>query len=150
MRVPFPVLLLACAAALPMSARAADGAAPFGGMFSAKEGRSHDRLAELSPEQRAEFRQKWQSLPPKEREALLRKLKQQWREVPPEERQKQRVELIQRMRGTGSSSEGGQEQERLMERPDDGFGLGFEARQWERPETGGGGGGGGGFGRNRN
>lgn len=89
-------------------------------------------VAELTPQERAWFRQRWQELPPEEREALRRKLRQDWTDVPPEVRQKQRLELMEKM-------DGKRDVRRLRERDQyelkEGYGQGYGTRPWQTPAT---------------
>jgi hypothetical protein len=55
-------------------------------------------VAELTPEERAWFREHWREMPPEQREALRNRLRQEWQSLPPEERQKRREQLLERMR----------------------------------------------------
>jgi hypothetical protein len=60
-------------------------------------GRYIGPVAELSAEERARFRDRWQQLPAEEREAMRRKLRQDWEAMPPEARQQQRRELMNKL-----------------------------------------------------
>lgn len=89
-------------------------------------------VAELSAEERAWFHSRWQQMPPEARDAMRRKLREEWRETPPEERQKHRQELVDRLRdrpGPFPPRPG-------WKVPEEGYGQGYETREWEYPEKG--------------
>lgn len=86
-------------------------------------------VAELSAEERARFRDRWQQLPADERDAVRRQLRREWDTVPPEARPQQRRELMQRLerqpdpRGPSQSGY------------DDGYGQGYGTRPWDAPNN---------------
>lgn len=96
--------------------------------YTVFSGRTIGPVAELSAEERAWFRDRWQRLPSGERENLRRKLLQEWADLPPEERQRRRQELMNKL-------EERQEQrwERGIERsmPETGYGQGYGTRPWD-------------------
>ncbi len=91
------------------------------GAFS---GPSVGPVAELTPDERARFRERWQEMPPEQREAVRDRLRQDWQKLPPEERQNRRQELMERRndRGDGPSP-------RDRRKRDEGFGQGYGTRQ---------------------
>lgn len=89
------------------------------------------RVAELTREERAKFRYQWQHLPASEREAMMREMRQQWREVAPEDRQRYREDLMKRSRDREDRRDG----RKRSRDEDEGYGQGYESRQWERPES---------------
>lgn len=67
-------------------------------------------VAELTPAERAKFREHWNTLPPEQRAAIRSKLRQEWQGLPPEERQQTGQQLLEQMRyrqnGPGGLSPG--------------------------------------------
>ena len=85
-------------------------------------------VAELTPAERAKFREHWNSLPPDQRAALRSKLRQEWQGLPPEERQQAGQQLLEQMRyrqngpGGASPAQGG------WPGGDRGYGQGYGTR----------------------
>lgn len=90
-------------------------------------------VAELSPEERIQFRQQWNQLPPERRELLRRKLQEKWQDLPPEQRQQQRQELMDRLRIQRDAPPPRPPRPDLVA-PEDGYGQGFGTRRGEQPE----------------
>ncbi|HEX8980623.1 MAG TPA: DUF3106 domain-containing protein [Parasulfuritortus sp.] len=67
-------------------------------------------LAELTPAERAKFREHWNSLPPEQRAAIRNKLREEWQGLPPEQRQQTGQQLLEQMHyrqaGPGAPSPG--------------------------------------------
>lgn len=120
------LLLTAVLGILPLTGMAAQPGSPFGWPYGHVLEQPVGPMADRSRDERAKFRARGQELSPQEEEAMLRELRQQWREVPPEARQQQRYELMERLR---DRQRGRQEQE-------EGYGQGYESRNWERPDSG--------------
>lgn len=123
------ILILASLGLVPVTAMAESNSMrvnPFAGAWEQPVA----RLAELTREERAKFRNQWQHLPAEEREAMLQELRQQWREVPPEERRQKREELMKRARDRDDKDE----DRSRKQRGEDGYGQGYESRQWDKPE----------------
>jgi hypothetical protein len=126
----FRILTLAALAWIPLASMAgnqSDGHGPFGNYWD----QPVRHLAELTREERARFRDQWQYLPPAEREAMLKELRQQWRETPPEERHRKQEEWMKRGRDRDDAD---RSRGRKQSGWEDGYGQGYEYRQWERPE----------------
>lgn len=78
---------------------------PFGGYWQG----ATPKVAELTREERAKFRQQWQ-------------------EMAPEERHRYREEFMKRDRGEDA------DKRNRSRREEEGYGQGYESRHWERPE----------------
>lgn len=125
------LLILAALASAPLTSLAEtypQQPDPFGGYWQ----NAAPKVAELTREERAKFRYQWQHLPPAEQEAMMRQLRQQWREVAPEDRQRYREELMKHNREREERKDG----RKRSTWEDEGYGQGYESRQWERPESG--------------
>jgi predicted Fe-S protein YdhL (DUF1289 family) len=109
-------LILATAAMLAAGTAMADGP----GTFS---GQSIGPVAELTPDERARFRERWREMPPEQREAVRDRLRQNWQNLPPEERQKRRQELIEHAHESGNEPP-----PRDRHKRDEGFGQGYGTR----------------------
>ncbi|MDD5363938.1 MAG: hypothetical protein PHR30_01250 [Gallionellaceae bacterium] len=87
-------------------------------------------VAELSAEERAMFRDRWQQLPPDQREAMRYKLRQDWADQPPEVRPQHRRELMNKLE---------QRRDRRWQQGQDnnesepGYGQGYGTRPWDGP-----------------
>lgn len=105
-------LILAVLTALAAGTALADGraASPIG------------PLAELTPDQRALFRERWREMSPEQRDAVRNKLRQEWQGLPPEQRQQRSQEVFERMHGRqldGQGRDGSRDQ---------GYGQGYGTR----------------------
>lgn len=87
---PRKLILTALAVLATGSAFADNNGSAFGG-------RVIGPVAELSEQERAWLRERWQRLPPEERASLRHELRQNWDDTPPEARQKRRQELKNRL-----------------------------------------------------
>lgn len=99
------------------------------GDFPVFTGQTIGPVAELSAEERARFRDRWQQLPANERDAVRRQLRQEWDTMPPEARPQQRRELMQRLEKWP---------DRRGQNPDDadnGYGQGYGSRYWVPPNN---------------
>lgn len=93
-------------------------------------GRILGPVVELSAEERAMFRDRWQQLPADQREVMRNKLRQDWADQPPEVRQQHRRELLNKL-----------EQKRNQRWPqgqdsnesEPGYGQGYGTRPWDGP-----------------
>jgi len=85
-------------------------------------GQSIGPVAELSPDERARFRERWQEMPPEQRDAVRNRLRQGWRDLPPEQRQARRQNLIERGPDRGNAPPAGRD------RRDRGYGQGYGTR----------------------
>ena len=99
-----------------------------GGALADQPGRLFGPLAELSAQERAQLRDRWQRLPAEEREAVRRDLNQRWPEMPPEARQQERRQLLDRLEER-RDPRNQREQERYEQR--DGYGQGYGTRPWD-------------------
>lgn len=86
-------------------------------------------VAELSAEERARFRDRWQQLPADERDAMRRQLRQDWDNVPPEARQQRRKELMYRL------EERRDQRHKNQDGANDGYGQGYGTRFWGEPNN---------------
>jgi hypothetical protein len=87
-------------------------------------GRTLGPVAELSQEERAWLRERWQRLPANERDSLRRELRDTWDEVPPEARQQRRKLLKERL----EEHRDRRHQSEDNNRHDDGYGRGYGSR----------------------
>lgn len=83
-------LILTALAVLATGSAAADDRSVF-------TGATLGPVAELSAEERARLRERWQRMPSEDRDAMRRQLREEWAEVPPEARQQRRQELLERL-----------------------------------------------------
>ncbi len=81
-------------------------------------------VAELTPDERARFRERWQEMPPGQRDAVRNRLRQDWHSLPPEERQKRRQDLIERGPDRGNPPPSGRDRNDR----DRGYGQGYGTR----------------------
>jgi hypothetical protein len=128
------ILIAALLGCLPLSGMAAEQPSPFGWSYGDASQRRIGPVADSSREERARFRSQLQQLPAGEREAVMRELRQQWQEVPPEERYKQREDWMKRNRDRHDPDQG-QDAKRKKQPWEEGYGQGYESRQWERPDA---------------
>lgn len=91
-------------------------------------------VAELSPEERVWFQERWQELSPREREQMRRTLRREWSDLPPEARQKRREVL---MKGLEERRETRSRRERDDHEPEEGYGQGYGTRDWDDHEAAG-------------
>jgi hypothetical protein len=88
-------------------------------------GQSIGPVAELTPDERARFRERWREMPPDQRDAVRDRLRQDWQNLPPEERQRRRQDLMGPMRDHGDAAQPGHGRHYR----DEGFGQGYGTRQ---------------------
>lgn len=79
-------------------------------------------LAELTPDERALFRERWREMSPEQRDAVRNRLRQEWQGLPPEQRQQRSQEIFERMRGRQLNGQG---QDQTGDR---GYGQGYGTR----------------------
>lgn len=90
-------------------------------------------VAELSPDERAWLRERWQRLPPEDRESLRRELREKWDELPPEERQQRRKELKNKLEERHDRRHSQDD-----DRREEGYGRGYGSRPYEYDDRHGG------------